>query len=85
VDATARLRLQSLFERGMLMLAYLRAWLAEARGERGAAATEYVLLILGVVLFMIVAAFGLRDVLTSAVTAISTWIGSVSPPPVPGP
>ena len=67
------------------MLAYLRAWLAEARGERGAAATEYVLLILGVVLFMIVAAFGLRDVLTSAVTAISTWIGSVSPPPVPGP
>jgi TRAP-type C4-dicarboxylate transport system permease large subunit len=44
-----------------------------------------VLLILGVVLFMIVAAFGLRDVLTGAVTAISTWIGSVSPPPVPGP
>jgi len=67
------------------MLAYLRAWLAEVRGERGAAATEYVLLILGVVLFMIVAAFGLRDVLTVAVTAISTWIGSVAPPPVPGP
>lgn len=67
------------------MLAYLRAWLAEVRGERGAAATEYVLLILGVVLFMIVAAFGLRDVLAGAVSAISTWIGSVSPPAVPGP
>ncbi len=68
------------------MLWYLRAWLAETLDdERGAAATEYVLLILGVVLFMIVAAFGLRDVLAAAVTSISTWIGSVTPPAVPGP
>jgi Flp pilus assembly pilin Flp len=67
------------------MLTYFRAWLAQYLDERGAAATEYVLIILGVVLFMIVAAFGLRDVLLTAVTAISDWIGSVSPPPVPGP
>jgi len=68
------------------MLAYAWAWLAaRLRDEKGAAATEYVLLILGVVLFMIVAAFGLRNVLASAVTAISSWIGAVSPPPVPGP
>ena len=68
------------------MLAYAWAWLAtRLRDEKGAAATEYVLLILGVVLFMIVAAFGLRNVLVNAVTAISSWIGGVVPPPVPGP
>jgi Flp pilus assembly pilin Flp len=67
------------------MLTYLRVWLGQYLDERGAAATEYVLVILGVVLFMIVAAFGLRDVLAGAVTAISDWIGSVAPPPVPGP
>jgi Flp pilus assembly pilin Flp len=66
------------------MLTYLRAWLGQYLDERGAAATEYVLVILGVVLFMIVAAFGLRDVLVGAVTAISTWIDGVTPPAIPG-
>ena len=68
------------------MLEYLRAWIATRLNldQQGAAATEYVLLILGVVLFMIVAAFGLRNVLNQAVTAIGNWISGVSPPPVPG-
>ncbi len=69
----------------MEVITYLRAWLSGRFGERGAAATEYVLLILGGVLFMIVAAFGLRGVLTGAATAISSWVGSVSPPPIPTP
>jgi Flp pilus assembly pilin Flp len=61
-----------------------REWVvAQLRKERGAAATEYVLLILGVVLFMIVAAFGLRNVLNNAVAAIGNWINSVNPPVVP--
>ena len=69
----------------MEVLAYLRTWLAVKLDERGAAATEYVLLILGVVLFMIVAAFGLQGVLVTAVASISSWIGSISPPPIPVP
>ena len=68
----------------MQMYLYMRAWLSERLGnEKGAAATEYVLLILGVVLFMIVSAYGLRAVLDGAVTRISTWIGSVSGPSAP--
>jgi Flp pilus assembly pilin Flp len=66
------------------MLTYLRAWLGQYLDERGAAATEYVLVILGVVLFMIVAAFALRGVLAGAVTAISTWISGITPPAIPG-
>ncbi|MDR7532980.1 MAG: hypothetical protein QN162_06520 [Armatimonadota bacterium] len=67
------------------MLEYLRAWLAVRfdLDEKGAAATEYVLIILAVVLFMIVAAFGLRDVLLTAVGKVEEWIGAVNPPPVP--
>jgi len=63
------------------------AWLGSRlhRDEEGASATEYVLLILGVVLFLIVAAFGLRGMLAGAVAAISTWVGGVTPPPIPGP
>ncbi|MDR7556524.1 MAG: hypothetical protein QN157_13075 [Armatimonadota bacterium] len=69
------------------MFEYLRAWISTRLNldEKGAAATEYVLLILGVVLFMIVAAFGLRNVLGEAVTAIGNWISDVNPPPVPTP
>ncbi len=62
----------------------VQGWVAVLhRDERGAAATEYVLLILGVVLFMIIAAFGLRDVLNNAVSAIGNWINSVNPPVIP--
>ncbi len=63
----------------------VQGWMAKVlhRDERGAAATEYVLLILGVVLFMIIAAFGLRDVLNNAVASISNWINSVNPPVIP--
>ncbi len=63
----------------------VQGWVAAVlhRDERGAAATEYVLLILGVVLFMIIAAFGLRDVLNNAVSAIGNWINSVNPPVIP--
>lgn len=69
------------------MLQYLRAWLSERfdLDEKGAAATEYVLLILGVVLFMIVAAFGLRDVLSAAVGRIGSWISAVNAPAPPTP
>ncbi len=67
------------------MLLYLRAWLSERLhlDEAGQGATEYVLIILGVVLFLIVAAFGLKGILDAAVTKIGTWIGSVTPPPNP--
>ena len=50
--------------------------------EKGQATSEYVLLILGVVLFLIVAAFALRGALNNAITAISNWIAAATPPPV---
>jgi len=55
------------------------------RDEDGASVTEYVLLILGVVLFLIVAAFALQPMLVGAVTQITTWVGGITPPPIPGP
>lgn len=63
------------------------AWLGRRlhRDEDGASVTEYVLLILGVVLFLIVAAFALQPMLVGAVTAITTWVGGIAPPPIPGP
>jgi hypothetical protein len=62
-----------------------KAWLAERldQGEAGQTATEYVLVILGVVLFLVFAAFALNGVLGSAINNIQTWINSVSPPPAP--
>jgi Flp pilus assembly pilin Flp len=67
------------------MLEYLRAWVRTRfhLDDKGAAATEYVLLILGVVLFLIVAAFGLKDMLTDAVDAITDWVSQVGPPQSP--
>ncbi len=56
----------------MEVIIYLRAWLSEKFGERGAAATEYVLLILGVVLFMIVAAFVLPRTIVGITEASTT-------------
>ena len=69
----------------MPALEYAKAWRAERldQGEAGQTATEYVLVILGVVLFLVFAAFALNGVLGSAVNSIQTWINSVSPPPAP--
>jgi Flp pilus assembly pilin Flp len=50
------------------------------RDERGQGTTEYVLLILGVVLFLIVAALALQGVLNGAIDKISTWIAGQNAP-----
>lgn len=50
------------------------------RDERGQGTTEYVLLILGVVLFLIVAALALQGVLNTAIDQISTWISQQNAP-----
>ncbi len=67
------------------MMEYAKAWLAEKldRGEAGQTATEYVLVILGVVLFLVFAAFALNGILGGATNAIQNWITTVSPPPAP--
>ena len=69
----------------MLPPAYARAWLLEKlyRWERGQGTTEYVLVTLGVALFLVFAAMAMRPILDTAVTAIGTWIGSSGPPPAP--
>ena len=69
----------------MLTLAYARVWLADklGRDDEGQTATEYVLVILGVVLFLVFAAFALNGILGSATNAIKNWISTVSPPPAP--
>jgi len=60
----------------------LLGWLAAKlhRNERGQGTVEYVLLILGVVLFLIVAALALQDVLSGAISKISSWMGAQNPP-----
>ncbi len=65
-----------------LLMTYVRVWLAEKlhRPELGQTAIEYVLIILGCVLFLIAAAILLKDMLGSAVTAISSWANTVGPP-----
>ena len=50
------------------------------RDERGQGTTEYVLLILGVILFLIVAALALQGVLNGAIDQISTWIAGQNAP-----
>ncbi|HKX19116.1 MAG TPA: class III signal peptide-containing protein [bacterium] len=64
------------------MLSFLRVWLASKLNldERGQGTVEYVLLILGVVLFLLVAAFALQDVLSSAISKISSWMNGQNPP-----
>ena len=66
----------------MQMGTFLKAWLASRwhRDERGQGTTEYVLLILGVVLFLIVAAFALQGILNTAIDKISTWISQQNAP-----
>lgn len=60
----------------------LKAWLTGKlnQDERGQGTTEYVLLILGVVLFLIVAALALQGVLNNAIDKISTWIAQQNAP-----
>ena len=69
----------------MPTLEYAKAWLSERldQGEAGQTATEYVLVILGVVLFLVFAAFALNGILGSATNAIKNWVATVSPPPAP--
>ena len=66
----------------MHMLAFVQAWLASKlrRDERGQGTVEYVLLILGVVLFLIVSALLLQGVLSGAIAKISTWVAGQNPP-----
>ena len=69
----------------MPVLEYVKSWLLpKAKGdEAGQTATEYVLVILGVVLFLVFAAFALNGILGSATNAIQNWINQVAPPPAP--
>ncbi|HEV2359873.1 MAG TPA: class III signal peptide-containing protein [bacterium] len=66
----------------MALITFLQAWLVSwlHREERGQGSIEYVLLILAVVLFLIAAAFLLRDVLVSAVNSIQSWVNTLSAP-----
>jgi Flp pilus assembly pilin Flp len=67
------------------MLEYANAWLAERldRDEAGQTATEYVLVILGVVLFLVFAAFALNGILGGATNSIKNWVTSITTPPAP--
>ena len=64
------------------MFKFVRTWLMSKvyRDERGQGTVEYVLLILGVVLFLLVAAFALQGVLSNAIASISSWIAGQNPP-----
>jgi Flp pilus assembly pilin Flp len=64
------------------MITFLQAWLMSRlhRDERGQGTTEYVLLILGVVLFLIVAALALQGILNGAIDQISTWVAGQNAP-----
>jgi Flp pilus assembly pilin Flp len=66
----------------MQLLTFLQGWLAGRlhRDERGQGTTEYVLLILGVVLFLIVAALALQGILNGAIDKISSWISAQNAP-----
>jgi len=66
----------------MQTLSFVQTWLMSKldRNERGQGTVEYVLLILGVVLFLIVAAFALQGVLSGAISKISSWMAGQNPP-----
>jgi Flp pilus assembly pilin Flp len=48
--------------------------------SRGQTATEYVMIIMAVALFLVAAAILLQPVLSAAVSAISSWMGAQGPP-----
>ncbi|HKX19405.1 MAG TPA: hypothetical protein VJT33_15450 [bacterium] len=64
------------------MSTFVHAWVMNKlnRDERGQSTVEYVVLILGVVLFLLVAAFALQDLLSSPVSKASSWISGQNPP-----
>ena len=66
----------------MSLWSSVQSWMANKlhRDERGQGTTEYVLLILGVVLFLIVAALALQGVLNGAIDQISAWISQQNAP-----
>jgi hypothetical protein len=65
----------------MWLFSFVRAGAASWLGdERGQGTTEYVLLILGVVLFLIVAALALQGILNGAIDQISTWVSQQNAP-----
>lgn len=66
----------------MQAMPFVRAWLSGKLDldEHGQGTVEYVLLILGVVLFLLVAAFALQGVLSSAISKISSWMGLQNAP-----
>jgi Flp pilus assembly pilin Flp len=80
-----RMQLMPQGRSSMHMLEYANAWLAERldRDEAGQTATEYVLVILGVVLFLVFAAFALNDILGGATNSIKNWVTSITTPPAP--
>jgi Flp pilus assembly pilin Flp len=66
----------------MRWFSLVQTWLLSKlhRDQDGQGTVEYVLLILGVVLFLIVAALALQDVLSGAISKISSWMGLQNPP-----
>lgn len=64
-----------------LEISLLRSTIDRLRhDETGQGTVEYVLLILGVVLFLLVAALALQGVLSNAIVAISSWMNGQNPP-----
>ena len=61
---------------------FLHMWLLSKlpRDEYGQATVEYVMLIMGVALFLILAALAMQSVLGSPLNKISSWIGGQNPP-----
>lgn len=64
------------------MFTFIRAWSKSKlhRDVHGQGTAEYALLILGAVLFLLVAAFAVQDVLNDPVSKVSSWIGGQDPP-----
>jgi uncharacterized protein (UPF0333 family) len=60
-----------------------KARVAARLDQRGQAVTEYVLLILGTVLFIIASAFVLKGSLNGSLSAITSWITQVLAPAAP--
>ena len=64
------------------MFSFVQAWLMSKlhRDEGGQETVEYVVLILGVVLFLLVAAFASQDVLSGPISKVSSWVAGQDPP-----
>lgn len=64
------------------MLTFVRAWLMNKLNvdDRGQSTVEYVILILGVVLFLVVAAFALDGLMNNPISKASSWISGQNPP-----